>query len=415
MTEDNQSTSSTEFDLVVLGATGFTGRQAAKWISEWAVSQRPELRWAVAGRNSDKLAKVAASLGVGPAPDVIQVDTSDKAGCAALAQRCAVLLTTVGPYARYGEHVIAGCAQAGTDYVDITGETPWVRQMIDKYDEVAQSTGAKIIPLCGFDSIPSDVGAYLICRALQAAQSQPTDVRALFSLKGGLNGGTLASALNMMELKQGRNLYHPHLLTPSDGREHLASKQPRDLQKPRFDEQLNSWITPFMMAPINTRVVRRTAAQLGIQGQGYGPEFRYSEAMRARSKWSAWQVASMLGVINGLGRSSVGRTMLKSFGPKPGQGPSAATMDGGFFRAKFWARGDDGQIARGQVSSSGDPGNRVTVNLLCTCATLLLTHRQELSERVGFLTPVSAFGDHLIDAMRALGMTVEASIDQGAG
>ena len=229
------------------------------------------------------------------------------------------LLTTVGPYARYGSHVIAACAQAGTTMS--THGDPVVRQMLDAH-KMTLASGAKIVPLCGFDSIPSDVGAYLVCRALRAAGTEPTAVKSNYSIKGGFNGGTLASALNMMELKQGRALYHPHLLTPKAGRAHLSDRQPRDVQPPRYDEEMETWVTPFIMAPINTRVVRRSAALLGMRGQGYGDKFQYSEFMRTRSAVQAWTVTSALGTINWLGRSGWGRGLLKRFGPAPGQGPS---------------------------------------------------------------------------------------------
>ena len=306
------ATNSRELELVVLGATGFTGRQAAQWFSRWASANRPELRWAIAARNSERLQAVAETLSDGPTPTQIVLDTADEQGCRALAERTSTLLTTVGPYARYGSHVIAACAQAGTDYVDITGETPWVRQMLDAHQDAALASGAKIVPLCGFDSIPSDVGAYLVCRALQAAGTEPTAVKSNYSIKGGFNGGTLASALNMMELKQGRALYHPHLLTPKAGRAHLSDRQPRDVQPPRYDEEMETWVTPFIMAPINTRVVRRSAALLGMRGQGYGDKFQYSEFMRTRSAVQAWTVTSALGTINWLGRSGWGRGLLKA-------------------------------------------------------------------------------------------------------
>ena len=319
-----------------------------------------------------------------------------------------VVLSTAGPYARYGDAVVDACVAHHTDYVDITGETAWVRRVIDRHHARAAAEGTRIVPMCGFDSVPSDLGAWLVVRALQAKGAVPAEVRGRFAIRGGVNGGSLASALNMYEDADGMAaLRDPVVLNPEALRTEALRAANPDLDRPVWDDDLGVWVAPFIMGPINTRVVRRTAALLEAAGEGYGPAFRYSEGQQASSRVQASAMSGGLRFATwALGSSAVRRVVAKVV-PAPGQGPSEAVLDGGFFRLVLVGTATDGTTkVRGTFSSPGDPGNRVTVALLCSSALCLVQDRERLPARAGVLTPVTAFGEPLAERVRALGMTL---------
>ena len=248
-----------EFDVVLYGATGFTGRQTVRYFAKFAP---PDLRWAIAGRNPTKLQ--ALNSGV----PVIVADSSDQAAIDKMVQRTRVLLTTAGPFARYGTGIVDACVRFRTHYCDITGETPWVRDLIDRYQDKASADGTRLIPFCGFDSVPSDLGAMLIAGALGP---QTATVTAFFQLAGGINGGTLASALNMAESGGDKLMHDPFLLSPETKRP--PQELERDPTAATFDERSRTWLAPFVMSPVNTRVVRRSCQILGI-------DFAYQEYLK---------------------------------------------------------------------------------------------------------------------------------------
>lgn len=395
---------SSTLDLVVFGATGFTGRQAAHVIASMAA---PGLRWAIAGRREAALADVAASLPA-PAPEIIVADTSAPETIDAMVRRARVVLTTVGPYARYGEPVIAACATHGADYVDITGEVPWVRRMIDAYGEQAAASGARIVPFCGFDSVPADLGVWLIAEHLRERGQQLGDITAYYSMKGGLNGGTLATALRMMEQERPKDMAHPFLLNPDPKIDRETWTRHADPRRSWFEERIGRWASPFFMGPINTRVVRRTDALLAAEGAGYGDAFRYREAMVASQTLGRLEAAAVAGGQLGFavfGSSALGRAAIRALGPSPGQGPSDATMDGGFFRARYIGTATDGAPVEAEMMRQGDPGNRVTLSMLCASALALVEDRDRLPARAGFLTPATAFGELLLDRLVADGLS----------
>ena len=405
---------SRDFDLVVHGATGFTGRQAAVYVAEHA----PEgLRWAISGRSAEKLAAVQASLAAaGHTVPVIVADSHDAVAIDALARRTRVVLTTVGPYAKFGTALLAACAAAGTDYVDITGETPWVRDMIDVHHHTAQQTGAVIVPFCGFDSIPSDLGVWMLVDWIRREWGLSTrSVRSAYRLKGGFNGGTLDSAFTMAEQGTQKQMGHPFLLNPDrrgppDAR---ASQLHADPTGPWHDAQLGPadkgglWLAPFFMAPVNSRVVRRSAAVWQAWGQGYGDAFAYREGMMVRSRGEGLSITLGSAAAVALLATGAGRALARRFVPKPGEGPTEARMDGGFFTGVFVAEAEDGRVLRGRVHGDGDPGNRCTVRMLCESAFCLVLERERLpvAERGGGVwTPATAFGGVLLQRLRAAGM-----------
>ena len=377
---------SRDFDVVLYGATGFTGRQTVKYFKQNAP---PDVRWAVAGRNRAKLEALDAGV------PVIAADSRDTKAIDAMVERTRVVLTTAGPFAKYGTPIVDACVRFQTHYCDITGETAWVRMLIDRYHAKAASDGTRIVPFCGFDSIPSDLGAMLISRALGP---ETAEVKAFYKMRGGLNGGTFASAINMIESGQQKAVRDLFLLSPGVTRS--PSELERDPRAAAFDADLETWTAPFIMGAINTRVVRRTC-------QIAGADFAYQEYTNAGTKMAARMIAGGGSFFESMLASAAMRGILKKLAPAPGEGPTEKTMDGGFFRCDLFGRAADGRTARGVVSSQGDPGNRVTVRCLCESALALAF--DELPPLAGVLTPSTAMGDALLARLRARGMTFEVS------
>ena len=393
-----------EYDLVVYGATGFTGRQAAATIARRA----PELRWCIAGRSAEKLEALREELELGQVP-VEVADALDEAAVDALVARARVFLTTAGPYAKYGNAIVASCVAHGTDYVDITGETPWVRELMDRHQEEALRTGAKVVPFCGFDSVPSDLMAWFLVRELRQQGTGTRLVRAVHTSRGGFNGGTLATAWNMAETGMDRKMADRTILNPPEARrtEPPPRKDPRSSE---YIEELGTWTVPFFMGPVNSRVVRRSAALSARWGEPWGEAFDYEERMGVGGGLQARLVTGVLGLGVGMMGTSLGRAVLKPFIPAPGEGPSEETMDNGFTKVKAVAHGEDGSLVRGRLLFQGDPGNRATVAMLCECALSLVQDREALpggAERAGFLTPTTAFGEVLLRRLREVGFVVE--------
>ncbi|MCB9777200.1 MAG: saccharopine dehydrogenase NADP-binding domain-containing protein [Alphaproteobacteria bacterium] len=406
--------STRDLDLVVVGATGFTGRQCADYLAQHA----PEsLRWGLAGRSEGKLLAVRDALGPAHADrPVVVVDTLDGDAVDALAARSRVVLTTVGPYARFGSLLFAACARHGADYLDITGETPWVREMIDAHHETARRTGARMVPLSGFDSIPSDLGVWMVAdHARRHLDQGLVDVTSVFKAKGGFNGGTAASALGMMDREAIRRLAHPFLLSPDPKAvsDDVAARS-QDPRGPRYEPRLDAWLAPFFMGPINSRVVRRSAALLAARGQGYGDGFAYREWMWGgrglAGRATALAATATIGTVFGLGQKPWGRRLFERVVPDPGEGPSEAEMDGGFFRCDLLARTEGGVALRGRIHGDGDPGNRCTVRMLCESALAFATQGDALpAQEGGVWTPASALGGVLLERLRAAGMQWEVA------
>ncbi len=405
-----------KYDLVLYGATGFVGQQTVAYIREFAQSVPGKLRWAIAGRNAHKLDAVRRACGADNI-DMIVADAQDTDALNALAAQARVVLSSAGPFALYGSHLVAACVAQRTHYVDITGETPWVRSLIDAHHAQAASDGTRIIPCCGFDSVPSDIGTYLVVQAMQVRHHKPcVRVKAAFSMRGGLNGGTLASILNIMAEGQGDVFEQPFLLNPP-GTMPRDSTAHADVVAPVRDEDFAAWLGPFVMAAINTRVVRRSAALLGTKtaSSAYGKNFYYQEYLRF-GKGAVAAAAAAAGMSFGMGmgqgvmRFGLGRRITAALAPKPGEGPSERSMDRGHFRTQLigWsARGDE---VRATISDHGDPGNRATTKMVCESALALVLNTADLPggmERGGVLTPASGLGDVLVQRLREAGMHIE--------
>jgi short subunit dehydrogenase-like uncharacterized protein len=399
-------------DVVLYGATGFVGHQTVAYFAAHADG----LSWALAGRSAEKLEQVRHACGPGAAgAGIIVADAADENALGALAAQATVVASTAGPFALYGTKLVAACVANQTHYVDITGETPWVRGLIDRHHAQAARDGTRIIPCCGFDSVPSDLGAWLLAQAIWHRYEEPcVRVKACHSMRGGINGGTLASALNMIESGQDRLVADPFLLNPpgTTPRDTAAHADPVG---PHRDVDFDAWVSPFVMGPINTRVVRRSAALLRARGEAaYGADFKYQEYMRVGKGPLA--AAAAAGISAGMGLSQAAlhfkpfRTLTRAAAVSPGAGPSEHTMDNGSFRCELIGTSASGNVTRGRVAGKGDPGNRATTKFICEAAMALALQLPDLpggTRGGGVLTPASGLGIVLAQRLIAAGMTLE--------
>lgn len=395
------------YDVVLYGASGFVGRQTVAHF----VRHGAGLRWALAGRSADKLEAVRQQAGATDA-GVIVADAGDAAALDALAAQTRVVLSTAGPFARYGSGLVAACVQRGVHYIDITGETPWVREMIQRHHDDAVRRRIRIVPGCGFDSVPADLGAWRVAQALHRRHGQRcVEVKACYSVRGGLNGGTFASLVNMLEAGRQRELADPFLLNPP-GTAPADTAAHADPLAPHHDADFEAWIGPFFMGPINTRVVRRSVAL--DPGGPCAPQMRYQEYLRFGRGALAGLAAAGAAFAGAAGQGALAfapvRRMAAWWAPAPGEGPSERAMDGGSFRCDLVGIGEGGARERGRIAARGDPGNRATTLFVCESALALARDAALLPggvARGGVLTPAIAFGEVLAARLRAVGMTVE--------
>jgi len=407
-----QRMKSREFDLVLYGATGFVGRLAAEYLARHA--RLPQRRWAIAGRDRAKLEALRQRLG--GRPEVRVADAHDAQALLALAASARVVLSTAGPYALLGDALVDACVAERTHYADITGEIAWVRSLIDRHHRRAEADGTRIVPFAGFDSVPSDLATLLVVRHLQRRLGvDPVRVDGYFRMFGGFNGGTIASDLHRRESGQidiGRD---PFLLDPDDGHSRAEIDRHRDPRGVRFDAEVDAWIGPFVMGPINTRVVRRSAALFSRWGEGYGPEFRYQEYTKYGAPLGHAKAAVVSALMAGydvaMSQPAL-RSWLKRLLPGPGSGPSEKTMEAGWFVAEVIGSAADGRHARAEIEFRGDPGNRATLRLLCEAGLCLAFDGKALpgaASRGGVLTPATALGEALVPRLRSAGFRIEVS------
>jgi short subunit dehydrogenase-like uncharacterized protein len=413
-------TETREYDIVLYGATGFVGKLTAEYLARAGGGARI----ALAGRSTDRLLAIRATLGESAQSwPVLVADASAPSTLDAMAAQARVVATTVGPYSRYGLPLVAACAAAGTDYADLTGEPPFVRDSIDLYHKQALDTGARIVHACGFDSIPSDLTVYALYRRVRedgAGELVDTDF-VVRSFSGGLSGGTLASMVEVLDSVSRdadvrRQFADPYTLSPDRGAEPELGAQP-DLRWRRGRQiapELNGlWTAGFIMAPANTRIVRRSNA---LQDWAYGRQFRYSEHMSVGSSAVA-PVAS--GVVNGIGNAVSGlgsryfrllpRKLVERVLPKPGTGPSEAVRERGFYKAETYTTTTSGARYVATIAQRGDPGYKATSVLLGESGLALATDRDKLSELRGVLTPAAAMGDVLLARLPAAGVSLDTA------
>ncbi len=375
------------FDLVVHGATGFTGRLVVEYLVQHYPNGGP-LRWAMGGRSAGKLAAVRDEVGAPADTPLVVTDSADPASLGALMAQTRLVLTTVGPYQLYGNELVAACAASGVDYVDLCGEPAWMRQMIDAHEAQARSSGARIVFSCGFDSIPFDLGVWMLQQEMQARFGSPASrVRArVRKMKGTFSGGTAASLKATMAAAQNdprvlELLRNPFSLTPGfDG-----PRQPSGA-KPMFEQALGSWAAPFVMAAINTRNVHRSNFLLQ---HAYGSDFVYDEMLLTGPGEKGEAMANAVAADKSLGAEG---------GPKPGEGPSKAEREAGFYDVLFLGHDAAGNGVRVGVKGDRDPGYGSTSKMIAEAAVCLL---QDASGTAGGIwTPASAMAAPLIGRLQ---------------
>ena len=407
-------TDAREFDLILWGATGFTGQLLANYLLERHGADG-DLRWALAARNQVKLAKLKEQLGSAAKElPIVIADSEDRSSLDQMVNKTKAICSTVGPYALYGTELVAACAEAGTDYCDLTGEVPWMRRVLDQYADQAKASGARIVHCCGFDSIPSDLGVWFLQQqAIEKLGKPCTKIRmGVERMRGTMSGGTAASMVNIIEETRAnpevkKIVSNPYALCPPELRK--GPRQPY-VKGPAFDEGLNSWLAPFVMAAINTRIVHRSHA---LQDRPWGDDFRYDEAMmtgqgfsgrRRAWSWSLGLGAFALGASFGPTRGLLKKRVL----PKPGEGPSPEDQEKGFFRLLFDGHTDDGQRLQVRVTGDRDPGYGSTSKMLGEAAYTLAKDLPKDKLAGGFWTPSTALAEPLKPRLESYaGLTFE--------
>ncbi len=384
----------TAYDVIVFGATGFTGRLAAI-----RLAAAPGIKLAIAGRNRSKLEEIAKLCSV--QPGIIVADAGDAQSVKAMVNQGRVIANFAGPFALYGEAVIAACAELGRSYCDITGESPFIRDMIDRYQAKALETGACLIPMSGFDSVPSDMLVFLAMGEAERHGWQLTDLKHYVQVGGGFNGGTLESALTMGEQNKTHLLQNPNILIPDPA----FARGPRVALAPTYEPLLKRWSAFFFMHFVNAAVVRRSLYLKHPENKDLG-KISYSERMLfadgLSGKLQAYAVTSTLGMIGAMTGVGLGRSLLRKLGPSAGEGPSEKSRLEGFYRGTLIAR--DAERARLMIKMKykGDPGNEFTCMSAAATAVLLAQGKATMT---GFTTPSVAFGTHLIQALEAGGVS----------
>jgi short subunit dehydrogenase-like uncharacterized protein len=378
-----------QFDIVLYGASGFTGKLVAAYLNE----AHPDVTWAIAGRNRQKLDALRRELNRSELPIVI-ADSADPASLAAMTASTKTLISTVGPYAKFGTPVLEACAQEGTHYCDLTGEAQWMAEVYERIEPIAKASGARLVHCCGFDSIPSDLSVFFLQKQFKERfGTYATHVTGRMGrAAGGVSGGTVASLMYVAEqaskdpvIKE--RIMDPYALYPAGLQKGLDGPDQAGIA---WDDNFESWTGPFVMAAINTKVVRRSHALAGLP---YGADFRYDESQLCASRAKALLSAGGLGAVMAGTFFSPTRALLKKVLPDPGEGPSEETRNNGFF--EFWAHGTDGDNnLKVKVAGQRDPGYGATSRMLAQAGLCLA--QDELSVGGGIWTTASAMGDALL-------------------
>jgi short subunit dehydrogenase-like uncharacterized protein len=373
---------SSEFDFVVYGATGFTGKLVVEYLQA-KYSDNNEINWAMAGRSLEKLNQVKTDLGVSNSVKILEVNSNDQASIEKMMEMTDCVLTTVGPYQLYGNEIVKSCAETGTDYVDLCGEPGWMHEIISKYNDKAKETGARIVFSCGFDSIPFDLGVLFLQDEVKKQTGRTSNkVRARVRvMEGEFSGGTAASfGATMASLKTNPELFSI-LGNPFSLSEGFQGPQQENDSKPVFDEALGVWVAPFFMAPINTKNVHRSNM---LQNHAYGEDFLYNEMWVAGPGEEGEQVAKMMATANPMSGDDV---------PKPGEGPSKESREAGNYDVLFCAD-IEGSVISTSVTGDMDPGYGSTSKMIAESAICLVKDSAEL--KGGIYTPASSMGRKLI-------------------
>ncbi|MFQ3172483.1 MAG: short subunit dehydrogenase-like uncharacterized protein [Oleispira sp.] len=395
-----------QFDVIVFGATSFVGQILVQYLTDnFNQPNKETLNWAIAGRSQTKLDKVKTQVKQ-PELTTIIADAQDEAAITTMCTQAKVIISTVGPYALFGETLVKVCAESGTDYCDLTGEVQWIDRMLKKYEAAAKASGARIVHSSGFDSIPSDMGVYFTQREAKKSLGEYCNNVSMRvkAAKGGASGGTIASILNitkevMKDPKLRKDLINPYLICPPG---HDYKVRQFDTKKPTFDKNFNGWTAPFIMAGINTRIVFRSNA---LMDSAYGTDFKYDEAMLVGKGLKGRLTATAL--VAGLGAFFVGaalkpsRWVLERFMlPKPGEGPTPKEQVEGYYDIRFKGKTPSGKEIQTKVMGQGDPGYGSTSQMLGQVGACLALDKELLTDKEGgFWTTSTLLGDRLLERL----------------
>ena len=383
-----------EFDVVIFGASGYTGKLVAEYMHD-QYGDDQSIKYAIAGRNTEKLLEVKKDLNLNEDITILEVDSTDLDSLDKMTTSAKCILTTVGPYQLYGSKLVESCAKNGTDYVDLTGEPGWMYEMINAHKEKAQKSGARIVFSCGFDSIPFDLGVYFVQNAAKEKFGKPaTHVRGrVKAMNGEFSGGTIASlGATMSTLKEKPELIKV-LANPFSLTEGFEGPSQLDDSKPLLDKKMNMWLAPFVMAPINTKNIHRSNALLD---HAYGENFCYDEMMIAGEGDEGEQIAKAMSSGNPMGGDNI---------PQPGEGPSKESREQGNYDVLFFADLEEGSIGA-RVTGDMDPGYGSTSKMIAESALCLVQDCSDLAG--GIYTPAPSMGEKLIDRLiNKAGLTFE--------
>ena len=403
--DDKKSNSEKRAYAVVLyGATSFVGQITAHYLADFLSTNKDEsgseVTWAIAGRNEEKLNELQSELA--SEVDIIIANSDDAASLDTMTEQTQVIISTVGPYLKYGEPLIKSCVDNGTDYVDLTGEAIFIKDMMDKYQEAAKQSGARIVNSCGFDSIPSDLGVYFTQKQAEAKFDSACDVihMRVKAAKGGLSGGTIASMATIFE-EVGQNksrrkqVANPYLLNDDKNAPNVRQS---NVSKPEYDSEHKRWLAPFVMASINTRIVHRSNQLLGYE---YGRDFRYDEAMwmkdGIKGKLTSYALsAGLLGFATAMMITPSRELLSKHVLPKSGSGPSEEEQENGYFDIRLFGKTAHQETITTKVTGDKDPGYGSTSRMLSQAALCLAQDISKEAVGGGFWTPASAMGDKLL-------------------
>lgn len=408
---DEQSTSSEKrsYAVVLYGATSFVGQITAHYLTEFLSNTKDKnganVTWAIAGRDEEKLNELQSKLA--SKVDIIIANSDDAASLDKMTKQSQVIISTVGPYLKYGEPLIKSCAENGTDYVDLTGEAIFIKDMMDKYQDTAKQSGARIVNSCGFDSIPSDLGVYFTQQKAEEKFGNACDVihMRVKAAKGGLSGGTIASMATIFEevsqdKSRRKQVANPYLL--NDDKDAPNVRQ-ANVSKPEYDDEHKRWLAPFVMASINTRIVHRSNQLLGYE---YGRDFKYDEAMwmkdGVKGKLSSYAMsAGLLGFATAMMIKPSRELLSKHVLPKSGSGPSKEEQKNGYFDIRLFGQTASNDTINTKVTGDKDPGYGSTSRMLSQAALCLAQDISKDAVGGGFWTPASAMGNSLMKRLEA--------------
>lgn len=408
---DKQSTTIEKrpYAVVLYGATSFVGQITAHYLTEFLSNTKDKnganVTWAIAGRDEEKLNELQSKLA--SKVDIIIANSDDAASLDKMTKQSQVIISTVGPYLKYGEPLIKSCVNNGTDYVDLTGEAIFIKDMMDKYQDTAKKSGARIVNSCGFDSIPSDLGVYFTQKKAEEKFGNACDVihMRVKAAKGGLSGGTIASMATIFEevsqdKSRRKQVANPYLL--NDDKDAPNVRQ-ANVSKPEYDDEHKRWLAPFVMASINTRIVHRSNQLLGYE---YGRDFKYDEAMwmkdGVKGKLSSYAMsAGLLAFATTMMIKPTRELLSKHVLPKSGSGPSKEEQENGYFDIRLFGETANNDTINTKVTGDKDPGYGSTSRMLSQAALCLAQDISKDDVGGGFWTPASAMGDSLIERLEA--------------